>query len=128
MAWADFSCEPPSSGWQLPAAERHKLRLIAVHSREIDTIRNNLASAVPETFSDVVDLLQFAIGEIRIQEGLSADDLELAIFSNVAEALWSIRDNFAKAVRDAGYDLMLAGMGDVVNQAKTVPPLFAGMF
>jgi hypothetical protein len=70
-----------------------------------------------------VDLLQFEIGRIwEVKEGF-ADDLEQAIFSNVAEALSDIRENFAKAVRDASYNLMLARVADVVNEAKAVNPI-----
>jgi hypothetical protein len=73
-----------------------------------------------------VDLLQFEIGRIwEVKEGF-ADDLEQAIFSNVAEALSDIRENFAKAVHDAAYDLMLARMADVSKTAKEVHPLFCG--
>jgi hypothetical protein len=102
-------------------------RLLSVHSREIDTIREKLASAVPETFSDAMDLLRFAIREVKESGGsLSIDELEISIFSNVTEALSDIRENFAKAVHDAAYDLMLARMADVSKTAKEVHPLFCG--
>jgi hypothetical protein len=85
--------------------------------------QGKLAAAVPETFRDAIDLLLFAIRVIRECGGLSSDDMELTIFSNVDDALSTIRNSFTKAVRDASYDRLL-GLMDVTVQAakKDQPP------
>jgi hypothetical protein len=40
--------------------------------------------------------------------------------------LRGIRDNFAEAVRNAAYDLMLSKMADVSKEAKAITPFAYG--
>jgi hypothetical protein len=109
-----------------PAEENNEA--IETHGKELDRIRDKLASIVPETFSDAHDLLQFALEEVRICGGLRTDGTELQIVENVATGLMSLRDNFAEAVRNAAYDLILAKMDDVAKAAKALKPFAYGCF
>jgi hypothetical protein len=40
--------------------------------------------------------------------------------------LWRIRNNFAEAVRNAAYDLMLSKIADVSKAAKAIKPFTYG--
>jgi hypothetical protein len=56
----------------------------------------------------------------------AADETELQIIENVADSLWRIRNNFAEAVRNAAYDLMLSKIADVSKAAKAIKPFTYG--
>jgi hypothetical protein len=98
----------------------------SAHNKELDRIRDKLASIVPETFSGARDLLLFVLEEVRTCGGLHSDETELQIVENVADSLWRIRNNFAEAVRNAAYDLMLSKMADVSKAAKAIEPFSYG--
>jgi hypothetical protein len=98
----------------------------SAHNKELDRIMDKLASIVPETFSEARDLLRFVLEEVTTCGGLHTDETELRIVENVADGLWGIRNNFAKAVRNDAYDLMLSKVADVSKAAKAIQPFAYG--
>jgi hypothetical protein len=99
--------------------EEKSERLIAIHDAEQEKIEENLATIVPQTFSDVYSLLDFLIDNAE-RGGCVAVGFEINILRNVGEGLPEARYNEMEAEWEKASKAAIAEVRSTIDLAFKV--------